>query len=183
MFLLNPSFELGTLGPTSASNLAVIPTPVDGTGWAGWNNTAVLTTMELLPTTLPLASAGNLMLHIQTAGDQNGIYQFFGGGSYYSGAWIYALAGSALVGVVPGTYATSTLLNQWEFVGFATPVGGNEVIIYSNGVNGADFYVDLAVVDSNQIIPESLTPEPSSLGLLALGAASIFAGRGFRKRS
>src|SRR5205823_6083088 len=120
-----------------------------------------------------------------TAGDQNGIYQFFGGGSYYSGAWIYALAGAAEAGVVPGAYGVSTLLNQWEFVQFGSPIGGNEFIIYSNGVNGADFYVDLAVVDSNQIIPESLqssTPEPSSLGLLLLGAASVFAGR-FRKRS
>ena len=117
---------------------------------------------------------------IRTAGDQNGIYQFFGGGSYYSGAWIYALTGAAEVGVVPGAYGVSTLLDQWEFVQPGSPIAGNEFIIYSNGVNGADFYVDLAVVDSNRIIPESVIPEPSSLRLLLLGAVSIFAGRGFR---
>jgi hypothetical protein len=50
-------------------------------------------------------------------------------------------------------------------------------------VNGADFYVDLAVVDGNKVIPESLQmPEPSSLGLILPGAASIFAGRSFLTR-
>src|SRR4051794_20497482 len=149
--LQNPSFETGSLTPTSGSNLAIIPTPVDGTGWAGWNNAAALTYMELLPTTLPLASAGGQMLHIQTAGDQNGIFQFFGGGSYYAGAWIYTLSGAADIQLVNGTQAVTTLLNQWEFVQSASPVGSNEFVIYSSDVNGADFYVDLAVVDSNPI--------------------------------
>jgi hypothetical protein len=126
--------------------------------------------MELLPTTLPLASAGNRMLHIQRAGDQNGVFQFFGGGAYYAGAWIDTLSGAADIQLVNGTPAVTTLLNQWE--------------CYSHNAAGADFYVDLVAVDTNPIVPESLAaPEPSSFGLIFFGAASLFAGRRFRKRS
>jgi len=103
---------------------------------------------------------------------------------YYDGVWVYALSGVAGIELVPtsgggGFEAQTTLLNKWQFIQNASPVNSNELVIYSVG-GPANFYLDLAAVDTNPIIPDQFdAPEPStaSLALFALGGGLLVASR------
>lgn len=175
--IANPGFESGS-GTTSSSALSNFTSPV--TSWGGWNNSAVLTTLEVLPSTLPLPDAGAQMLHISSTGDANGVYQFFSAGSLYAGAWFFVNSGQANLWMVDGPgggHAVSATHGQWEYVQVGIPISTSELAIYT-GAGGGDFFVDLVTVEASPLTPESLptdAPEPATLSLLALGAVSAFA--------
>ena len=97
--IANPGFESGS-GSTSSSALGNFSAPV--TSWGAWNNSPVLTSLEVLPSTLPLADAGGQMLHISSTGEANGIYQIFSSGSLYAGAWFFVNSGLANLWMVDG---------------------------------------------------------------------------------
>ena len=88
-----------------------------------------------------------------------------------------------MVAVAEGDLEVGSTANSYAILA-RLATGGMAELFLARNASGADFYVDRAVVDSNQITPETLqtaTPEPSSFELLLLGAASIFAGRSHRR--
>ena len=179
--LPNYSFENGTGGPCSTTTfLADCP----ATSWDIVSNTGILTGAELLPTTLPIISAGSNMLHIQAGGAYGGVFTTLPTDTYYDGVWVYALSGVAGIALIPSSWTGSfdgqtTVLNQWQFIQSTSPVTSSELVIYSVG-GPADFYLDLAAVDTNPIIPDQFdAPEPStaSLALLALGGGLLVVSR------
>ncbi len=175
--IANPGFESGS-GSTSSSALGNFSAPV--TSWGAWNNAPVLTSLEVLPSTLPLPDAGAQMLHISSTGEANGIYQIFSSGSLYAGAWFFVNSGLANLWMVDGPgggRAPSSTHGQWEYVQLGIPISTGELAIYT-GAGGGDFFVDLVTVEASPLTPESLpagTPEPATLYLTALGAITAFA--------
>jgi hypothetical protein len=155
--LANPSFEVvGPNGPVTVNSTAA----PGGAGlsaaesWGVFHNTApATTTTELVPTTLPLASAGVRMLHVVADRASNGIVGVtgpFGSGPVSAVASGWVLVNSGVVGMGSGNGGQTTLdvlsttTGVWEYLqapnGFS-PV--NEMIFYASG-GPADFYVELA---------------------------------------
>ena len=192
--LVNPSFEIGAGGPFTGFLTGMQSSPA--TDWGIWSNTAGSTMTELLPTSLPTAAAGSKMLHVNTAGADNGAFQSFTLGTYNAGVWVYVLSGNVGLGLVGGagnvTWAeqTNNVLNQWIFLNTSSPLSTLQVAIFSRG-GGANFYADRAIVDASPIVPDTLNvvdpaagvPEASSMELAALGGSALLIARRRRRAS
>ncbi len=155
-YLQNPEFD--TVGPNGSST--TITTNVGGgagysaaASWTLFTNTPGTLNTQILPST---RVAGGRMIRVTTQGNGNGLVQVFqpfnsGPTKVISGAWIYVLQGKVGIGTGnggnTGIDAVTQTVGQWEYVQAANGViPANEFIIYSVGLNGADFYVDSASV-------------------------------------
>lgn len=137
--------------------------------WTTWANDCTTTDFytQLLPSTLP--GGGKYMMHVHTNGGQtlgqrgNGIVQDFtpNPAKTESAVWVFVNSGCVGFGTGNGGETLQTdemtcVTGQW--IHFRVPNGvspATEVIVYAigdltqrqDGVGGADFYVDRAVVD------------------------------------
>lgn len=151
--LQNQIFQ--SVGPSGSSTSAttVVPGGAGNSAAASWTlftNTPGLVTTALVPSTFPGTTK---MIHVQTAGDRNGLVQVFApfnSGPAKANVEAYVKVQSGKVGIGAGNggntniSAQSTLLNTWQQLkGANLNTPANEFIIYSIG-GGASFDVAFA---------------------------------------
>lgn len=178
--IYNDSFEIvGPNGP-STTYTGFFGGPCAADGWEVFNNQGGTTRTNLVPTTLPQPGAGQLMLHFFTTEHQNEVSQQFAGGpgngpaNANASVWVYVLSGQVFFGTGdggntgPNTFSTTH--EQWELL--QAPNGNSPVntIVLGSWGGSAEFYADLVDVEA--------TPEPATLGLLALGLVVVPRRRG-----
>lgn len=177
--LQNASFE--TVGPNgnTVSYTGQFAGPSAADQWEVFHNTSGTTRTRIVPTTLPAAPSGSSMIQVLTTGLNNGLGQVFIPGGFGNGpasgefaVWVYVVRGTVGIGIGNGgntsLTAFSTIHEQWQLVtGVNAPTQSpvNTIAIYASSVDGAEFYVDEAVV----------TPAPAGAALL--GAVALGAGR------
>ena len=175
-FLSNGSFEQNVVGSSTTFTGLKSGGSSAADGWRIWNNSFATTATDLLPSTLP--SGGSQMIHVDTTGNNNGLFQVFlpfntGPNSVISSAWVYVINGKVGLGTGnggnTGLNVISSTTGEWEFLEAVNGVSpANEFIIYSASQNGAEFYVDLASVE--------LAPNPTDVpeSSVTFGLAAIF---------
>ncbi len=180
----NPGFEIINFERGPSTTFTGIN---DGLGssandWRVWNNTFGTTTTELIPSTDSITPGGTYMMHINTDGASNGIFQNPGPVSPSFGYIdVFVLRGVVqltLDGFGQTLSSLSSKTNQWERLGVDLPHGSSIMRLYSSG-GGANFYVDNAYLGSTPL--PDLPPAPSDVpepGPIAVLFASSIAGCG-----
>ncbi len=154
--LTNSSFETeGPLGPSASVSGAIGAAFSAAENWFIFQNTPVTTKTELLPSTLP--GGGDYMLHVTTNGVNNGIEQVMfpineGPACVEHQIWVYVESGVVFAGAGnggntgPNSFSTTT--GQWELISGKNIVcPANLFIVYAGSPNGAEFYIDVAIVE------------------------------------
>lgn len=163
----NGSFDSSAAGPTSFTGLGNggLSAAAD---WKVWSNTpGSTTTTSLLASTDPLGSGS--MIHVNTNGASNGLYQIFDAGNYSSSLDVYVLSGAVTFYLYNGASSisvTSTTQNTWETL-FLPITAADELVIYSSTAGGAEFYADRASIPAGAAITASVPDTGSSLFCLA----------------
>jgi hypothetical protein len=149
----NPSFEtVGPQGPeTTCTGVSTEASPSAAAQWLVWNNSNARTSTALVPSTCP--NGGSRMIHVLTAGMDNGIYQQWqnGGARASFSVWVFVVHGAVGAGVGNGgrTSITSVTSETGKWVHLTgenaanQPAPINEICVYSSAAGVNEYYVDL----------------------------------------
>jgi hypothetical protein len=181
--LVNPGFDTPAPGVTPPAQTSFSMAGDGGLSaadsWRMWNNTVAQATdnltTNLLPSTDP--AGGGYMLHVTTAGAENGVYQFIPfehppqNTVTTVSVDVYVISGTFELGLGrDGTYvatAKTSTPDQWIRLTASTSPStpGDEIFLYSTNGLGAEFNVDNAFAGG--------VPEPSTWTMLLAGFAGL----------
>jgi hypothetical protein len=178
--VVNGGFEAGVGGTSSLTGYNGYGSST-ASNWSTHNNAAGTTTTTRVASTDAIQPGGTFMLQIVAEQTDNGIFQYPIASFNYVSADFFVTSGVAqLIATNSSGYTQNlvhtTLLNQWQHIGFAY-AAGNEIAIYSSG-GGASFAVDNVV--TSDVVPVLGVPEPSSWVLLIAGICLVGAARRWR---
>lgn len=164
--LTNGGFDVVGPNGDTTSYSGLFAGPSAAASWEVFNNSNTTTRTMLLPSTLAMPGADPNMIHVATGGINCGLDQLFlppntGPVNATFSVWLYVVRGTVGVGLGnggnTGLSSFNTTHGQWELVtGINAASPANNFIFYSAGVDGAEWYADLAEV----------TPAPGAAMLL-----------------